>query len=395
MELIQSIDFLGKEPHVYIFNQRRYKTLFGGCMSILATLAIASLSLYFIINALMRKQVNVISNETQQFNKTLGFSEIPFLYYPADLKGVLYPANIAYPVFQYWAYFKEKKGNVTIIDLPARRCNLKDVAGYEDLFVNFPNLQSYWCPEKPNNLTLFGNYGDIVNGYAKYHAYISPCTNGSIYNPNADRNACASPEVIAASLTKVPLHFYTTYVDHDIDFQNQTHPFVPYIKTEDFSMTFQNKNSYVYYIKKLYIESDMGLVFEDPVTVDKYTAQLVQSITLAGSNYFVPEAFGLFLVALHDKANMHKRSYLKLQALAANVGGVMNFILIFAQFITAYVSGKQLLLDIVNHRIDVKGGSDLGGNSMKGGDMSRNNLTSLKLNNYTQVVPQVPTNQTR
>jgi hypothetical protein len=389
MELFKTIDFLGKEPQFYVFQQTRYKTLFGGLISLLAAMAIMSLSIYFIVNALTRKQVNVISSETQEFNRDIPLSSIPILIFPANLKGIVYPDSIAYPVVQYWAYYKENGGNATIVNLNAKKCSMSDVAGYEELFKDFKKLDQHWCWDRPKDLVFFGTFGDIVNGYSKVHAYFSPCTNGSIYNPNHDKNACATPAEIATSLGGTPAHLYTIYVDHVINFQNQTDPFLPYIRTEDLAMTFQNKNTYIYYFKKLFVESDMGFVFEEPVRAESYSGDLNQALTQAGSTFYVPEASGLILFSLNDKASLHLRSYLKFQALVASIGGVANFMLIIAKFITTYVTGKSFFVDIINFRLFQGGPS----NPIQGGlDVSINNNSKLRFNNYTQIIPpHVPT----
>lgn len=74
-------------------------------------------------------------------------------------------------------------------------CELSGVAGYESLMGNIPNLNNYYCIDKrnlTNPITLFGTYGDVNNGYSKFHIWISKCANSSIYSPNADKNTCAS-----------------------------------------------------------------------------------------------------------------------------------------------------------------------------------------------------------
>jgi hypothetical protein len=393
MRLIQGIDFLGNEPETYIFGKRRYKTCLGGFLSILTTLAILTLSLYFITIAFMRQQVNIISSETTKYNKTFDFKTVPFLFKPANLKGEKYNTSVVYPIIQYWANYPENKGNTTIITLPTKACELSDLEGYESTFKDFVDLQNYTCYDRKTaqNMTLFGNYGDVTNGYSKIHIYITTCVNGSIYNPNPDKNTCEKPETIKNALSVLPLHFYTSFPDYDVDFKNASIPYTSYVRTEDFLMTYMNKNTYLYHLKKNYIHSDFGFVFNEDKIDETYTSELAQSLTLYGSNMYVPEAYALLMIALSDKADIHYRSYIKFQSLVANVGGVVNFILLLAKYIATYISSKSLLLEYVNHRLENGKHSDFKVDQRTAHDSSKVDNTNMKLNNYTQIVPQQTT----
>jgi hypothetical protein len=127
-----------------------------------------------------------------------------------------------------------------------------------------------------------------------------------------------------------------------------------YIRTEDIVMAYQSMNTYLYYLKRTFVLSDFGFVFEDKQEEFSYQSEISQSMTLIGSSFYVPEGFGLFMVALSSRADIHNRSYIKLQALVANVGGVINFIFMFAKMLTNYITSKSLHLEYVNHRCNYK-----------------------------------------
>jgi hypothetical protein len=185
MNLITSLDFLGNQPEFYIFKKDLYKAFIGGCLSIITAIAIASLSLYFIITAFSRQQVNLLSSETSNYDKRLDLSNVPILFSPANKGGVLFNTSMAYPVFQYWTFPAKSKGAVNVTTIPYKKCNMSDIADYEDLFAEVPNLSSYYCMNKAGlNLTLSGDYGDINNGYSKMMVYMAKCRNDSILNPN-------------------------------------------------------------------------------------------------------------------------------------------------------------------------------------------------------------------
>jgi hypothetical protein len=400
MKFIKTIDFLGNEPKTFLFKKDLYQTYLGGFFSIITSLATCALCLYFIIIAIKRQDVNLITSQTTRFNKTLDLNNIPFLFYPANYKGVLYNSSVLYPVFQYWDYSAENKGNAKIANLPVKQCDASDIAGYEELFKNIPNLSDYYCMNRTGvNMTLFGEYGDITNGYSKIHIYVGKCKNDSIYNINPGRKGCLSQETIDAMLTVLPIHFYLSFPDYEIDFQNVTDPYIPYIKTEDFVMSYLAMNTYFYYFRRTFVTSDFGVVFEDPQTLTKYQFDLNIPTTLIGSAFSVTEGYGMIAIALSSRADIHSRSYMKLQDLIANIGGIVNLIYLFGKFLTNYVTDKSLLLEYINYRLsDYKSdGSNVSNENNQNNlnnpnKISDNNTigmnSNIRINNFTQLMPQ-------
>jgi hypothetical protein len=350
MNLITSIDFLGNEPKMYIFKKDIFKTLFGGFLSILTAIAILSLSLYFIILTFSRQDLDLISSQTTRFEKRLILSSIPILFSPANKDGVLFNTSMVYPVIQYWNFPPKSQGVVNVTTVPFKQCDMNDVKGYEDLFTGF-HLNSFYCMNKSTlNLTLSGDNGDINNGYAKLNVYIAECRNDSIYNPNPNRQGCLPKDKIDATLSTFPIILYMTFPDYEINFQNLTNPYMPYIRTENFIFAAQAKNSYLYYLKRTFITTDYGFVFESDDTIFSYQSDSMLSMSSLGSAFFVPEAFGVFQLALASRADLYFRSYTKLQTLIANISGIADFIIILAKLIIDYVSDKSLLLQYINYR---------------------------------------------
>jgi hypothetical protein len=356
MEILKSIDFLGDEPQTYIFKMTRYKTYFGGFMSMSAILIIISLSLYFSIEVFSRTHLNLISSQTTTFTKSLQFGDIPVLFLAANINGVAYNTSVIYPVFQMWNFYAENNGSPTVINAPYRQCESDDLKGYEASFTGFKNLQQYMCLDKKiSNLTLFGEYGDIVKGYSRLQVYVAKCTNNSALNPNADKQNCMSDSQIDTILGRNPVHIYIVYPDNNIDFKDTANTFNTYLKTEDFIFPLLALNRYLYYIKRTFVQSDYGFVFEDFSEISSYQYDRTESSLFIGSSFVVKEAIGLITFSLSQKADLHIRSYNKLQSLMANIGGFVNFIYIVARLIVHYISSKSLLLKYVNYRLTEPG----------------------------------------
>jgi hypothetical protein len=354
MKILSSIDILGNEPQTFIFSKTRYKTNFGGIISILTIGAILTLTLYFLVLFFTRKQMNLISSQTTTFNRTLDLSSIPLLFVPSTNNGVQYNSTVMYPVIQLWNYYPEAHGTVNITNIPYKHCEESDIAGYEPLFVGF-NISNYYCLDKKGvNLTLFGMNGDVGNGYSKLQFYIAKCTNGSSLNPNVNKNSCMSSSQIDTVLSGTPLHLYLTYPDTNINHENVTEPSFSYLKTEDFNFPLLAMVRYSYIFKNTYIHSDFGYVFDDNEQKMSFQYDSSTSFMLLGSTFNIKEAYGLLSFQLSQKADIHVRSYTKLQSLLANIGGVVNFVYLVAKILVRYVTQKMLDLDFVNNRLTDK-----------------------------------------
>jgi hypothetical protein len=390
MKFLKAIDFLGSGPQTYIFKMTRHKTKFGGLISLTSVLIGLTFSLYFSIVLFARQQLDLLSSQTTDFSKSINLDKIPLLFMLSKSNGEVYNSTVVYPVFQLWNYYAENKGLVNITTIPYKQCDSTDIIGYEKFFSNFKNLENYKCLNKSGlNLTIFGSNGDINGGYSKIQTYISRCTNQSAFNPNTNKESCMSESQIKTILSDVPLHVYMAYPDVNIDFKNTEKPFFSYLRTEDFVYPLEALYRFSYYLKRTYISSDFGMVFEDFANLDAIQYDRTESNILIGSTFTIKEAYGVLSIVLSGKADVHSRSYNKLQSLVANIGGVVNFIYLVSKFIVNLVSNKSLLLKYVNNPIPGKHQVIINSNNS-----NISNLSNIKLINCSSHIMIQPIKQT-
>jgi hypothetical protein len=350
--LLTYIDYLGKDARIYIYGSDRYKTKLGGVFSILASIAIFSLSLYFAISVLTRQQMNLVSSKTDSFTKSLSLDTTPILFSSKNVKGESIPLNVSYLIIQMWNYYAESHGALSVTSYNVKQCDSSDIQGYESLFQNF-KLSDYMCINRTNvNITVFGSNGDVTDGYSKLQIYPAMCVNGSALNPNNDKNNCLSNNDITSALQTYKL--YMIYPDILINFDNTTDPFIPYVRTDEFTFPLEANYKYMYNFKKAILNTDLGFVFEDNKKDEIFQYDKVSNIAFFSTKFNIEGSYGLVSITLSEKADTHSRSYVKLQALVANIGGVVNFIMILAKFIVEFVTKKLLLLSYVNGKEKVK-----------------------------------------
>jgi hypothetical protein len=212
--MLKTIDFLGNDPQLYIFQMSRYKTYIGGFFSLISIITIFILSAYFSILVFSREQLTLISSQTNIFERKLDLNNVPLLFILSRTYGGSYSSKIIYPIFQLWTYTGKGRANMTVTTIPYNNCTQSDIIGYEDYFTDFNNLENYMCLNKSGlNLTLSGANGDINNGYSKLHVSIAKCTNDSIYNPNDDSESCLDSSRIDSILSNRSMHLYMVYPD--------------------------------------------------------------------------------------------------------------------------------------------------------------------------------------
>jgi hypothetical protein len=349
MKVLKAIDFLGQEPQTYVFKMSRYKTYTGGIFSLITLTVIIAFSMYFSIEVFSRTQFNLITGQSSDFNKQIDLNDVPFLFLLASNTGVTYNTNAIYPIIQIWNYYPENHGVANITSIPSKQCEASDVESYKELFKSSQNLSSYLCLDKTGvNVTIWGFNGDTNAGYSRLSIWPAKCTNGSDSNPNADKNNCLSSAIIDEILTNNPPHLYMIYPDNLIDFDSATQPMKSYLRTEDFNFPLGASNRYTYQFKVTSIKSDLGFVFDEYV---KFETFQFDSVKTSPSGFNIKEAFGNVSYFLASKADLHKRTYVKLQVLVANIGGIVNFVYIVSNLIVTYVTNKSLMLDYVNSRL--------------------------------------------
>lgn len=138
--------------------------------------------------------------------------------------------------------------------------------------------------------------------------------------------------------------------------------------------------------------SDFGFVFEDMIEANSYQYDTTLSSLNIGSSLSITEAFGVIELALSQKADSYTRSFIKLQSLVANIGGVVNFFYIVAMLIVRYVTSKSLLLAYVKNRLtnfkldpkpdaNVQNNTDLKFVSFNNGGVNLVNNNNIIINN--------------
>ena len=343
-DIILSLDIYGKNPVMRIGNKSSMKTYLGSILSILTFLFGLTLFIYFGLQAILKQNPKInLSIKSVESPAPVYFSQKNFSFALGLQNPTTYNQYIDESIYTVSATLnigKRKIVNGTsafdweITNLDLINCDISHFPNeYKSSFKSFP-LDSMYCI-KNVSYALFGTFVNEAYSFIKFNLY--ECVNSTKNN-----FSCKTKEKIDKVLGGAFFGFFFT--DISIDPLNFTTP--NQISVGDSYTTVSNKvyTEIHHYMKPIQISSDYGLVFED-IHTDYY----LQKERLLIMNNFQPSVnFVSYTLKLSTELDIYKRSYTKVQDVAAQIGGMLNF-LTTCGFILSYfyteVKYNELLIN--------------------------------------------------
>jgi hypothetical protein len=129
-----------------------------------------------------------------------------------------------------------------------------------------------------------------------------------------------------------------------------TNPSSPKLENIVVSMGSTIFKNYVYLVQSISYITDYGLVFEDQQKENFYKTKLY-SVDLSLSNENLATSgsnVGFILFRNAETVGFYNRSFIKGQAVLANIGGVIKCIMVIAKFISNFWNRRMSYLNIFN-----------------------------------------------
>lgn len=343
LNLFKEIDFCSNKPELLIDKRSNKKSLIGGLISLLIVLTMIFLSFYLGIDMIRRKKPKVVLSEILPENPTI--YNLTTKDYMIGHKIVDIDNN---PFPNYKEYLDilvlKQSGNIvsstttTVFQNTQEaitefvKCN--EIEDYKSLTAE-SRLSSYFC-QKDFNIELGGYYTD--NKYRALRYIISPCS-GKSY--------CRSEEEIKEFMDKGIL-FVLFYGNTMID-PTKEDPFViEYTPQLYYLSNLFYINQHMYF-KNIEVKTDAGFLFES----FNYNNFFVFDVD---STYYSSRSasFKFIDVFMFIKKNtlVYHRSYLKIQELAANIGGLLKFLCITSSIFLYPISNKAIKIDLMNEMFE-------------------------------------------
>jgi hypothetical protein len=334
------LDMFGYSPHMQVNKQQSYQTVFGGFISIIVIFAIISAVWLFGKEIILKEKPGVIVSTYSdadpmqtQFNDenyviTLGLQDPDYTFY---LNESIYKVELTHNTMM-----RSENNKVTFESkkIEVIRCSNKNITLLNDYF-KLLDLNNLLCL-KNGNFSLEGSFGRSIFTFLEFK--FNRCKNSTENN-----FSCKSSQEIEKRLAGGFFGMFLT--DITILPTNKTSPFQAYgVNIWTTFSIWAYREVWMYY-KKIQVWSDKGWLFDDSNREDYFSFDKMREVW---DTRDTSETFMSLNIAMGLSRQVFDRSYIKVQQIAANCGGIMKFLMLLGKLVTFYFSKlkfKSYLVD--------------------------------------------------
>ncbi|CAK69026.1 unnamed protein product (macronuclear) [Paramecium tetraurelia] len=362
LDIVNSLDFFGQPPFFRILKRQKFNTLLGHFLTIIL-LIMCALYLYFQFQDLLDQRTpNIIISETQPFNTPA---------FPLYSENFTFAISITGPTLSSLTTYKKhfdiamtacnrtrfynettQATDISLIcrNIPLEGCNLEDhfPKEYQKQFFGKFRLTNMFCINKK----LGEENPPQLQGYTSADTYqyvnisMSPCKNTSTYD------GCSPVEEIQAGLKT---GFFALYLgDTLLKLDNPGRPYEEII-TVQFAAFSSSLSKQIYStFKMIETKTDVGLIQQDLVT----ELGLMQSSIKDSSGPFNQNSYVENILFMDQRANNYKRSYIKVQNILGNVGGLWQLVALTITTLVSPIIATLMNMQMANRIFNFENGGD-------------------------------------
>ena len=355
-EYLRIIDIFGYNPSFIIKNNLQYKTHIGGILTLIVII-ISIITLIFFSEELYKKKspsVNLITEGFLHPSKINFFDNFEFIigiqndnFIVQKNESIYYAKGfLVKTIINSSGIFNIKEE----IDLDTCDKTLKDSINYE-LFKHL-NLNNFYCFSKNqskiniNNIYINEYWGN--DGFQMLQIKFYDCvqTNEYVIENNI---TCASEEILKKNLNlaDLSLYFINTFISTNnfkSPFQRGVHEYF-YDVSKNFLLTLTQ------YYNHIEIDDDSGFIFS---TSNKINSFKLSDIISNKADERTGDHFLTLTLQLDNIIEKYQRKYYKLQDYAAQVGGVINTLIIICYFILKFYGNNAYFEFLINEYFEIK-----------------------------------------
>lgn len=348
---LQSLDYIGPEIKIMFRNNSRIQTTYGGLLSILVvTLMIFSIY-FFGVDLLNKQNPFTLTSQAYSNSSLITLEDYPVFVgffdrftIPFSLEGFGKSQSM------HWDFRSSPAGLVTTYHfLILEKCN-PDVhfAKYKDFILSQVNpipYQLFYCinpfKARTSNGTLVNKTIAFENDYGSPGSQVIKFE-FAFCDPSKD-SICDK-----AKQDKYKQEFYVEigFLSNLVDFANNTNPFSPVVINQLQQLSYGLSKRIFLRISSFFINTDNGIIFEDISTQRSYIFSSLLLDINQSSNYFLDVMLESPNIIINNS-----RSYLKVQAVIANVGGVFKIFVLVSSLIVKYTSNGIMFTSFINGRL--------------------------------------------
>lgn len=336
---IRNYDILSPKIGLYFEGNKRYFTPIGLIMSFLFLFLTVAFGIYFLLQYIFDEQMYIIyskdSKETKisgNFsNKFFGISLVDFNGRPIDPRIIE-----IHPVF-----INVDPEGASLEELELISCQSKKD---KEIFENLDSL-GLQCLERKNKEDINLIYYSSPYHHKYLNIYFTKCQNSTENNFNCYPDDEIT-EMIEENNYYTMVYAETVSIDHD----KRGNPISPGLFSEQLPIVNGETSVYSYPLRKVKYISDDGKVASIKKKYEDFgfDSQLRGSKTFSDTKKFIFDdvVLGIQISLDISYIERYQRSYVKLQSIVANIGGICSFSYFACGFLTKLFCKGSIILSI-------------------------------------------------
>jgi hypothetical protein len=375
--IITKVDLFGQKIGLKLNNEDSAKTLIGGVLTIFLMFALTALFFIFLSVFFEKKQPIVsVENAVLTYHPSITLNKMNM---PIAL-SLLNPNNEI--------VFDDSMLNleVSIISmnntgtgydeqfLELVKCGYSDFPMLNETYFDTIGLNRYLCVKNLNS-TITGYWDESFISY--FSIKVKYCQ---------DNNNCSNIEDIKKFVAKQIIYFEIYLANTNINPQSYSNPLTYYIINKFRTLKNNFYKEYSLYIKNQILETDEGILFTDMRTQDA----IVFDDSDADESIIGDDGV-LIQACIYSSPNQdtYHRSYVKIQSVIANVGGIANVLIFvlkyFCYFFTKVKNDETILNKIYDFEITNDSKEPIKSQSKFKIKKEPNNIIRIQKNNNNKI----------
>lgn len=331
---MQSFDFYPYLPQLQVNGSEGYKTKVGGAITLTIAIGII-LSCIAFCRELFEKTNPIVLN-------SINFDEGPTLSKDsiALFMAPLLPGAVAIPDAE--TYFKftvemsdtdavnSTRPSVIMSSFDLQRCPQTTMYAQKELYTQylFQDFDYYYCLNPGTEdrlLNLYGSFGNLK--FVLWNLIVSPCT-----NTTENSNSCKPIEEISSALQLFYIHLEIKNMLVD-SFDLET-PLKPIFSSRLMRVSSFNSRDDILYFTPISYATDNGFILEDKSLIEGFEITQTQTDSQYVSAQNLNDSYMLKIkITLENQKILFLRGYIKIQTIAANIGGLAKFLILVLGFV--------------------------------------------------------------
>jgi len=329
---IKTIDQFGASIVLNYKQKRSLKTHFGGIM----TLLLSGLGLFFVYyfgKDIFTKEKPIITfSKVRRDNSEVFLKDFPIFFIIGQPNGQTLNSSLVNTLltFHVWQYIFDINQTILLQNVTVVSCDPEKHFGiYKstiDQYLDSTTYENYYCPDFDNNTKFENDY--VSTNSTLFRMHVSTCNN------ETSKTVCASEEVQKSYLSE--FYVKTLYMNYFIDTslsENQETLFLDSYTQQN--GLFLSKKSF-FKFKTTEVKIDKGWVLDETKT-SSFT-QLDFIVPDTNLNDVNSDIKYVMLFESPRIGDSYSISYIKIQNIIGNLGGILSVLSIIGQLLCKYIS---------------------------------------------------------